>query len=73
MLNWRLYLPESWAEDAHRRAEAGIPEDVKFQRKWELALEMIDQARGWKLADGLLWRMRAMERDGVREDGRSAN
>ena len=53
-LNWRLYLPESWAEDAHRRAEAGIPEDVKFQKKWELALEMIDQARGWKLADRIV-------------------
>lgn len=54
MLNWRLYLPESWAADARRRAEAGIPEGVKFQKKWELALEMIDQVRGWNLADRIV-------------------
>jgi SRSO17 transposase len=54
VLNWRLYLPESWTGDAQRRAEAGIPEDVKFQKKWELALEMIDQARGWNLVDRIV-------------------
>ena len=42
VLSWRLYLPESWTEDKQRRVEAGIPEAVKFQKKWELALEMID-------------------------------
>ena len=50
VLNWRLYLPESWANDPQRRAEAGIPEEVKFRKKWELALEMIEQARSnWEL------------------------
>jgi SRSO17 transposase len=42
VLNWRLYLPESWAGDPQRRAEAGIADEVQFRRKWELALEMID-------------------------------
>ena len=42
-LGWRLYLPESWANDAQRRREAGIPEGIVFRRKWELALEIIDQ------------------------------
>jgi len=32
----------------------GIPEDLKFQKKWELALEMIDQVRGWNLADRIV-------------------
>ena len=51
VLSWRLYLPESWANDPQRRAEAGIPKEVKFRKKWELALEMIDQARSrWELA-----------------------
>ena len=50
VLGWRLYLPESWSADEQRRAVAGIPEQVKFRRKWELALELIDQARKWGLA-----------------------
>jgi SRSO17 transposase len=47
---WRLYLPESWSEDGQRRATAGIPKQMKFRRQWELALELIDQARKWRLA-----------------------
>ena len=54
VLNWRLYLPESWIADAPRRVEAGIPKEVKFQKKWELALAMIDQAREWNLADRMV-------------------
>jgi hypothetical protein len=47
VLNWRLYLPESWTEDEQRRGEAGIPQEVKCQKKWELALEMISGAHGY--------------------------
>ena len=50
-LGWRLYLPESWANDEQRRLDAGIPADVVFRPKWKLALEIIDQIRGWGLAD----------------------
>ena len=50
-LDWRLYLPESWTGDQERRAEAGIPDEVEFRKKWQLALEMIDEVRGWGLAD----------------------
>ena len=50
-LGWRLYLPESWAKDAERRTEAGIPAELVFRRKWELALDIIDQIRGWGLPD----------------------
>jgi SRSO17 transposase len=44
-LAWRLYLPESWTEDQRRRQQAGIPPEVVFHQKWELALQLIDQAR----------------------------
>ena len=54
VLSWRLYLPESWANDSQRLAEAGVPKEVKFRKKWELALEMIDQTRGWKLPDRIV-------------------
>jgi SRSO17 transposase len=40
---WRLYLPEAWATDPERRAAAGIPPEVGFLRKWEIALEEIDR------------------------------
>ena len=51
VLGWRLYLPESWAKDPHRRVEAGIPDGVVFKTKWQLALDVIDQVRGWQLPD----------------------
>lgn len=40
---WRLYLPESWAKNRHLRARAGVPEEVVFLKKWEIALAEIDR------------------------------
>lgn len=39
----RLFLPEAWSDDAPRRAAAKIPEEVKHQPKWRIALEEIDR------------------------------
>jgi SRSO17 transposase len=44
-VDFELYLPESWAEDAARRREARIPADVRFKTKIELALDMIQRAK----------------------------
>ena len=38
---YRLYLPEEWAKDAKRRKKAGVPKEVRFQKKWEIALDQI--------------------------------
>lgn len=57
-LDWRLYLPDSWddrcaeaAEAAEaivaRRKTAAIPEHERHRRKWEMALEMIDELLEW--------------------------
>jgi SRSO17 transposase len=36
-----LYLPEDWANDRARRATAGVPEDVVFRAKWQIALDQL--------------------------------
>ncbi len=46
---YRLYLPESWANDKARRAAAGVPKEVRFQTKWQMALDMIDSLRADEL------------------------
>ena len=43
-LAWRLYLPEIWTKDRKRRKAAGIPEELQFATKPEIALQQIRQA-----------------------------
>lgn len=38
---WQLYLPHVWAEDDARRAKAGIPENIAFATKPQIALQQI--------------------------------
>jgi SRSO17 transposase len=41
---WRLYLPREWAEDWAQRRRAGVPEEIEFQTKPEIALDQIARA-----------------------------
>lgn len=43
-VDFELYLPQCWATDAKKRAEARIPDTVTFKTKTELALQMIERA-----------------------------
>jgi SRSO17 transposase len=38
-----LYLPEVWASDRRRRRAAGVPDDVRFKKKWQIALDQIGE------------------------------
>src|SRR6202048_3551434 len=49
---YRLYLPKEWAEDAARRDKAGVPLDISFKTKPEIALEQIRWACQAGLARG---------------------
>jgi len=45
LIDERLYLPQKWIEDRTRCLNAKIPlEEIKFRTKYELGLEMIDNA-----------------------------
>jgi len=54
---YRLYLPQEWAKERTRRSAAGIPQEVEFETKPEIALGLIGAAcaeeipRGVVLAD----------------------
>ncbi len=41
---YRLYLPKDWVEDEARRDKAGVPSDIGFKTKPEIALEQIQWA-----------------------------
>ncbi len=49
-LEWALYLPQAWIEDAERSRQAGVPENTPFRTKAELALELIDRLLEWGLS-----------------------
>ena len=43
-LDRRLYVPEEWCQDPARRREARVPDEVLFQTKSQLAIQMLEHA-----------------------------
>ena len=41
---WRLYLPETWTKDKKRCKKAGVPSDIGFETKVQIALIQIEKA-----------------------------
>ena len=44
LLDGELFLPEDWAADRPRCRAAGIPDDVEYRPKWQIALDLHDRA-----------------------------
>lgn len=56
LVDTRLYLPEEWTKNKKRCRRAGIPKEIRFRTRHELALEMLREHRaalphGWVTGD----------------------
>jgi SRSO17 transposase len=43
LIDCRLYLPRDWAKDKKRRKRCGVPKEIRYRTRHELALEMLDR------------------------------
>ena len=53
-IGYRLYVPKEWADDEARRKKAGVPEDVIFKTKPEIALDLVKQALEENIPRGII-------------------
>jgi len=51
---YRLYLPEVWANDRQRRQKTGVPTEIGFHTKAEIALAQIRRARERGIPEGVV-------------------
>jgi len=68
LVDERLYLPKSWANDKKRRKKCGVPKEVRYQTRHELALEMLENNRAllphqWITGDDEMGRSSGFRRD----------
>ena len=72
---YRLYLPQDWIEDKERRRKTGVPEDIGFKTKPEIALDHIRSACEAGLPRGvaLIDRATAMTANCARASPRSGS
>lgn len=67
LVDVRLYLPEEWTKDRGRLRRAGVPKDVRFATRHQLALQMLDEHRArlphrWVAGDDEMGRSSAFRR-----------
>src|ERR1700726_1395024 len=69
---YRLYLPQDWTKDRARRKKAGVPRDIKFKTKPEIALDQIRWACEAGLPRGVAWMDTAYGNDSRLRTGMTA-
>lgn len=66
LMDFALYLPKTWAGDLARRADAKVPEHVRFATKPQLGIDLLRRAAdaavpfAWVVADEVYGRARAL-------------
>jgi len=68
LVNTRLYLPKEWTKDRGRCKAAGVPKEVKFRTRHQLALEMLNECgkhlpHGWVAGDDEMGRCSSFRRE----------
>ena len=53
-IDYRLYLPREWADDAARRRKAEVPANLEFSTKTAIALEQLKNARAAQIPAGVV-------------------
>jgi len=53
-IDFKLYIPQSWADDRARCQAARIPDEVGYVPKWKLALDMVESAIEANLPRGIV-------------------
>jgi SRSO17 transposase len=53
-LDYRLYLPKEWTEDRRRCQRAGVPKEIAFRTKGQIARAQIEAALGAGIARGVV-------------------
>ncbi|NOK13724.1 IS701 family transposase [Corallococcus exercitus] len=53
-IGMRMYLPAEWTSDTKRLRKVGVPQDVSFETKREIALGLLERALAWGVKPRLL-------------------
>jgi len=68
LVDERLYLSKQWASDKARRKKCGVPKNIRYQTRHELALDMLKNngkylPHGWIAGDDEMGRSSGFRRD----------
>jgi SRSO17 transposase len=53
-VDYQLYLPKDWADNPEKRKRTGIPDDINFQTKPDIALDQIKRAKESNIPTGIV-------------------